>query len=465
MSTTVRILPCNDPRRNEWGIFSDLLGREIRPPADAAPETAAKLMKATLFDAFGRDPGGFVIKMLHRRGASGSAFLMLQREAATYPGGWPAMRDEIAERLVTPMDGKERLITDESRGSSYDALAYWQPEQGGLVTYMRHRIRWVVQAMRREHATFSQTLVSLESLQAVGIDIDEEGKVIRQVDELRQWPESGTGDAATLLRRLQSGAPSVVGRFRREYELFGAILGCAVDPADSPAARVSQLRELAITAFRVARGGIGEAEMEKRILAWDPAAASFQQTFPTLTASYQKHVESRPTRAPRPETVPVPPAELEAVERLGGEPNGSEKLVRLARAARQFWSARAVNEADLSSPQRPDYEYLALVTGREIESNPPAGRLFGAIRTMAQEWADAAVNLAEGRLAGRVTALRRAVVRYDPGKDGYLGEYLRDPEVWQDPNRPCPLPEAAEVQHELFFGEPPAATWAEPTMT
>jgi hypothetical protein len=463
MSTTAPLLPCNDPRRNEWGIFSDLLGRDIGPPHDAAPEVAATLMKTTLFEAFARDPGGFVVKMLHRRGESGSAFSTLQREAATYPGGWPAMRDEIADRLVAPMDGKERLITDESRGSSYDALAYWQPAQGGLVTYMRHRIQWTVQAMRREQVTFAQTLVSLEALQSVGIDISEDGRVIRHMDELRHWPEGGAGDAVSLMGRLPPGASAGVGRFRREYALFGGVLGCAVDPADSPAARVGQLRELAVTAFRVERGGIGDPEMERRIVAWDPAAASFRHTFPSLTATYEKYVESRTEYLPRQEAVPVPPAELEAVERLSGEADGGGKLVRLARAARRFWSAKAVNDADLSNPQRPDYEYLALVTGHEVETDPPSVRLFGSIRAMAQEWADVAVRLAEGRLAGRVTALKRAVVSYDPAKDGYLGEYLRDPEVWKDPARPCPLPEAHVVQHELFFGEPSPISWAEPT--
>jgi hypothetical protein len=105
------------------------------------------------------------------------------------------------------------------------------------------------------------------------------------------------------------------------------------------------------------------------------------------------------------------------------------------------------------------------VTGREIETDPSSLRLFAAIRTMAQEWADVAVRLAEGRLAGRVTALRRAVGCYDPGKDGYLGEYLRDPEVWKDPANPCPLPEAQVIQRELSFSEPSPVSWAEPTTT
>jgi hypothetical protein len=256
-----------------------------------------------------------------------------------------------------------------------------------------------------------------------------------------------------------------VGRFRREYTLFSEVLGCAIDPADSPAARAEQLRELAVTAFRVERGGLGDPEMERRILAWDPAAASFQHTFPSLTATYEKYIETRPRWLPRREAVPVPAAEFEAVERLAEETDGGGKLVRLARAARRFWSAKSVDDADLCNPQRPDYEYLALVTGREIETDPSSLRLFAAIRTMAQEWADVAVRLAEGRLAGRVTALRRAVGCYDPGKDGYLGEYLRDPEVWKDPANPCPLPEAQVIQRELSFSEPSPVSWAEPTTT
>ena len=54
------------------------------------------------------------------------------------------MQEEIAARLVAPWDGQDFVITDADRGSSYNGLGYWDPAQGGLVTYMRSRIKWIL---------------------------------------------------------------------------------------------------------------------------------------------------------------------------------------------------------------------------------------------------------------------------------------------------------------------------------
>lgn len=459
------ILPCNDPLRPEWGIFSDLLGHPVTPDPGSTPETAAQALKSTLFEAFGRDAPGFVVKMLHRRGDDRSPFIQLRREAAAYPGGWPAMQDEIAQRLVAPMDGAERLIMDEDLGSSYNALAYWQPEQGGLVPYMRQRIKWALHAMNRERAQSAAIYVSLNALNAVGIDIDENGKVIRQtLDEWQPCPDGKVPDAAGLLRRAQAAVLPGVGRSRPEYAFFSALMGREIIPADSPAARIQQLKAEALNVDRHIRGGLGDEKTEKLLLAWEPNAASFRYAFPKLSAKFDAVLEAQNPGAPKRDAVPIPSAEFAAVERLAAQPNGSHALVRLAKAAQHFWTARATNEAELANSTRPDYEYLSLVTGRTLDLDPPPMKLFAAVGEMAKQWAETAMTLSEGRLAGRVTALRRAVAAYDPSRDGFLGEYLRDPQVWKDPAAPCPLPEITAMQGELFCGEASANSWPEPTM-
>ncbi len=438
------------------------------------PAAAARQMKETLFEAFGRDSGGFVVKMLHRKGDERSRFMALQREAANYPGGWPALRDEIAQRLIAPMDGKEPVITDAERGSSYNALGWWDPEKGGLVPYMRQRIKWVMDAIGRERAT-QGAFVSMEVLHDIGIDIDESGRmvhmeIVRDHDGMtplvitggdwQPWPEGQTRGIEAAMRRAQAGSLSMVGRHRAEYALFSRVLGSEIVAADSPAARVHQLRELAIEAHRLVRGGLGEPEMEKRLLAWNPAAVSFSHTFPGLTTALEKYAEASKPRRER-EAVPMPAAEFAAVERMALEPDGNTRLVRLARAAQIFWTAHATSEADLATPTRPDYEYLAIATAREIKSDATPPELVTSICEMAHQWAEAAVHESGGKLAGRITALRRAVASYDPARDGYLGEYLRDPAVWKDPAAPAPLPDIAVMQAELF-GEPMAASAPEP---
>ncbi len=478
MPNRASLLPCNDPLRPEWGILSDLLGKPVAPEADMTLADAARRMKENVFEAFGRDSGGFVVKMLHRKGDDHSRFITLQREATSYPGGWPALRDEIAQRLIAPMDGKQVVITDEERGSSYNALGWWNPEKGGLVPYMRQRIKWVMDAIGRERALHAPN-ISLEALHDVGVDIDESGSIVHMEitrdhdgmsalqassSDWQTWPEGQMRGIEAAIRRAQAGGAAMVGRFRMEYALFSHMIGSEVVPADSPAARTHQLRELAITAHRLVRGGLGDPETEKRLLAWNPAAVSFSHTFPGLSAEFEKYAKAGNTPARGREAVPMPVAEFIAVERISLESDGSARLVRLARAAQRFWSAHAANEGDLATPNRPDYEYLAVVTGHEMKADAPAPELFSSIREMAQEWAEAAVRESGGKLAGRVTALRRAVATYEPAKDGYLGEYLRDPEVWKDPSAPSPLPEVTVMQAELF-GEAAFGPAHEPTLS
>ena len=344
-----------------------------------APADAARRMKETVFEAFGRDSGGFVVKMLHRTGDDHSRFVALQGEAASYPGGWPALRDEIAQRLIAPMDGRAVVITDEERGSSYNALGWWNPEKGGLVPYMRQRITWVMDAIGRERALHAPN-ISLEALHDVGIDIDESGRIVHmeimrdhdgmsplQVSggDWQPWPDGQMRGIEAAIRRAQAGGAASVGRFRKEYTLFSHVIGSEVVPADSPGGRAHQLRELAITAHRLVRGGLGDPETETRLLAWNPAAVSFTHTFPGLSATFEKYAETHRAPVHGREAVPIPAAEFVAVERLSLEPDGSSRLVRLARVAQRFWSAHATNEGDLATPNRPDYEYLTLVTARE----------------------------------------------------------------------------------------------------
>lgn len=484
METPKKILPCNDPNRPEWGILSDLLGETVAPDPGMAAEAAALRLKQSLFEAFGKDPHGFVTKMLHRRGDDRSIFTLLRREAATYPGGWPAMQEEIASRLVAPWDGQDFVITDAERGSSYNGLGYWDPAQGGLVTYMRSRIKWVLCDIYRDRMAQGR-FISADALQALGIDIDERGALKGGPMDIGGDNWENQGNVATeALRHATANVISVVGRNRGEYALFSRMIGCYQAPDDSPEARVKQLRHLAAEAYEVLLQHKaqdeeemkrwkelspeqkrletkGEETLRKLFRSWDPAAYSFEETFPLSAKEFIAFAEKR-SPVPRPPEPPLPLAEFLAVERIARQSNGSRVLVAFARAAERFWSARMTSDADLSDPERPDYEYLAFVAGRESEPAPAPPKLYAAIRAMAEGWAEMALKSLPNRFAGSVTPFRRAISQYDPAKDGFLSEYLRDSEVWKDPSAPCPLPEMTLMQQELF-GELSPGQDVEPT--
>ncbi len=369
------------------------------------------------------------------------------------------MSEEIALRLVAPIDGNKNVVTDAERVSSYHALSWWEPAKGGLVPYMRQRIGWVLQDMSRDRAERAQ-FVSMEALSAVGIDIDDGGRVVRHRAESASEGETETVDESIPL----IGGDAVqrvigVGRSRAEYDLFERVLGHAIQRADSPAARVVQLRSLAVLAADILRGGREDAVMEKRLQAWDPASASFENTFPELAAALETATGFAPVTA----RVPHPETEMAAVERLAARDYGGAALVQLSEAAEQFWSARALSEGELASAERPDYTYLALVTGREVERDARPPSLFGTIRAMARDWAEAELGHASDRFAGRVNVFRRLIENYDPATDGFLGEYLSDPEVWKETAAPSPLPEVRTMQME-FFAEAEPGPALEPAM-
>lgn len=479
-----KILPCNDPKRPEWGILSDLLGQTIAPDAGMEPSPAALRLKQALFEAFGKDPSGFVTKMLHRKGDERSVFTALQREATSYPGGWPALQEEIAARLVAPWDNQDFVIMDAERGSSHHGLAYWAPEQGGLVTYMRSRIKWILADIYRDRAAQGR-FVSTEALQALGIDIDEKGALKRGPMDTGGTEREFDGNLVSqTLKHATANVLTAVGRNRREYDLFSRIIGCYQAPEDSPEARAKQLRRLAVTAHEILlqhkaqdpkereRWSAlsddqrkvelkGEETLKRMLRSWDPAAFSFEETFPVSAPEFLALAEKK-TPIPKPPPEPLPLAEFVAVERIALQPNGSRMLVAFARAAERFWTARMIDHADLSDPERPDYEYLAFVAGRESEPAPEPPKLYAAIRDMAKAWSELALKSMPERFAGKVVAFRRAIAHYDPAKDGFLSEYLRDSDVWKDPSAPCPLPEVSLMQDELFGDVSPGPEF-EPT--
>ncbi len=170
------IFPCNDPRREDWAIFSRILEREEKPGAGESDAAAATRLKALLLESFERQPDSLIRMSLHRAKGKGSAVTELmhhpvfagadrERFYATIRSGLWAMNE----------DGQQRKVSDRNlkrgRGSSYNAITYWSPQEGGLLPYIKDRISMIVkeEAERQKHRNSHEQ--SLEVAQQAGLDI------------------------------------------------------------------------------------------------------------------------------------------------------------------------------------------------------------------------------------------------------------------------------------------------------
>jgi hypothetical protein len=136
-----KILPPNDPAREDWRILNGVLGLEgetaIQPPEDS--EEAAQVLKRMLATAYEQDPKN-VIKRI-----GGSAIENCMGVLKLPPSQQDTLVAEVHARLASPSAGE----TEENR-TVRKGIDSWDPSKSPLVSFVRSGITFAVGEMVAE---------------------------------------------------------------------------------------------------------------------------------------------------------------------------------------------------------------------------------------------------------------------------------------------------------------------------
>jgi len=198
-----KILAPNDPNRPDWKVFSDVLGLEtaLTPPSELDEATAG--LKSLLWQAMERNPEGLIMRATHPKKFAGKTQRIdeFRKEVGMMDG-----MHYIASRLINAKeDASKSKVLNADRGSSYDALDYWDPKRSGVLSYIGGRVGFILQSYYTEKAK-EPNLQSIEVLASNGVDLDKDGRTVRQMrsdgeDESPTYRE-GSGGSSRLVEQL-----------------------------------------------------------------------------------------------------------------------------------------------------------------------------------------------------------------------------------------------------------------------
>lgn len=230
-----------------------------------------------------------------------------------------------------------------------------------------------------------------------------------------------------------------------DFALFSAaLMKDGIEPELDLKGRVAQLRTLGGEVIDLhLQDSPDLQEVNEALATWDPSRYTFARFFPEVideigvsldTAGPDKVVARDCDLDLAIDAVETTPAIDEA--QVPEKPRGmSQREWReLAESTRDWFSAEAQTEEELTSSTRPDYLALCLRTGRAPEGEIPPAQLAQDLKKMAATWLGPA--LAKSREVGSSTAsvfaahsetimeMRRRLETWDPMR-GFLGEEMR----------------------------------------
>jgi hypothetical protein len=429
---------------------------------------AAAVMKDALETAWIQNPEEVLAA------CDGSRLSFRAKECAGKPGAFDEYVSFLKERLWLKSQGGEvGVAKDAARGSSALGIRYWNPVDGGMVSFVRQRITWLNSAFAREKAELAKN-ISVDLLSANGVDLASNGEFVRykapsnpddmdpseraldldpsrtttdetverviervgnpNAEEVPSGPDvAGNARSAALerLRRQPIDSDFFSSPNRTEFAFFSDVFDRAIEPAPAPEDRDVQLRSLAaelVDSYCLDMDG--KEFVLQDIDEWDPRSSSFFRQFGEVTDFVIAKVAS-PNIAQGEVS-----ASSEVVARLVGLTDSSDRsgssldrpsdpLTELHRAGvsirtAQMWSEHATEEMLVSS-DRPDYLFLTEALEEEAGADLHPEILSKELKRLATAWIqNNAFDLAFS------STLMDAVTKWDPLNEGYFNEMLLD---------------------------------------
>jgi hypothetical protein len=442
------------PERPEWQIFSKILGRDVRPPENYE-EKGAPMLKDLLKEAYSTNPEA-LIKMTCCGKKGGGVLNSYWEKMNNDPRiVEDSMRYCMSYLWTKREDGTACKARDQERGTSGNAIEYWNPKEGGIVAYIRERVGYAIGQFCAIN-TIPKSNVSLDKLKEFNLELTNSGDFVRAMDsyETDDTGEEGLGDffdevedseipkmlngdvdvdleaeyerpldeiieAAGIMQeemRIQKQSRDFAKEIRFKSEnrpdliWMEQALGREHDPDPDFEGRMEQMRELASEVIEVhcKRMPVDDlAAIKEDLEEWNPAQDNFLHTYPDVVAEVDTQLEKENKAAHIIKYVKntrgVDSVQTSLFGLEGSNLSASELIEQ-----KNLWRKRSTPEA-LDDPSRPDFMYLRKSLG--MENNRSQDTYQDARRLKAMAWCYIDQRAGENALGA---GLRAGISEWDP---------------------------------------------------
>lgn len=325
-------------------------------------------------------------------------------------GNDPRICDEAMRYCMTYLwtansDGKESKAKDPEKGTSRNAITYWDPKSGGIVAYLRERANYAV-AQYVEVNSIPKESVSLDKLKEFNLEISNSGDFVRALENysddnqdehdraLRQdfaemdeseitenlnarsefdpeaeldTPIEDFLEAAGILqeeREIQRQAKMATKAInfrsdnRPDLVWMEQALGLPHDPEPDFDDRMEQTKGLASEVVGKLCSKLPGDELEsikEDLQEWDPSKSNFFQIYPDVVAEVDHQIATKEKTAHIIQYMKNEKG-VDGIQSTFGI-NQDELTANDLIAEKKLWRTRSTPEG-LKSPTRPDFEYL-----------------------------------------------------------------------------------------------------------
>jgi len=207
------ILPPNDPARPEWGLFSDILGVPCAPDPGSTPREAAKKMHSLVND-----------RILNLKPATDALIMKcVGKQIAGVLKSKPQSYEVVMQTLIQRLHNKRRdgKVTPSKVGKAHSSnmvFLAWEPENGGLVTYLSVNAAKILSRELEQDSATKPGRVSLDAMRdgynkepdTQGNFVQRNGNASSSDDEpgdLVEHDDAVVGEVAPETRVQKAGRP------------------------------------------------------------------------------------------------------------------------------------------------------------------------------------------------------------------------------------------------------------------
>jgi hypothetical protein len=368
-----------DPKeidRIEYDIFEKLLGRNIKH--GKTPTEVHQHLHALAEEAFHKDPHNFVNLLAWKKIQNLNKFQQSGERQKKQD------LDYIVSHLMVSENGH-------LKNPSSQPLTNWNPARGGIVTYVRKQIDWIISELLTEKTggfNRAENSLSLEELNEKGIKLGEDGSFRKSSiphpesihsrietnlidhfngkkfggtfldqDEETEFQESEIAPSklAHLGKKITTKGVTLAGQNRNDMAFFRKELSLSAEDSILPTLKLLRKKTLRAHAAKVIKlnpafdqtNSIGD-----KLQQWNPNERDFLEQFPEFSAYIKSRDENKKTKTT--EAIVNRSSSTTDFEIISEAIDQTEYLAK--KLSVEIKAYRGV--FDLTDKNRPDHEFL-----------------------------------------------------------------------------------------------------------